>query len=191
MDTRARYEDFREAIETTVENRLVELRTAEHATVVSWDPAKQTMVAQPTSKAAIRKPDGAKEWVQMPQVPDVKIHYTSGNGITFTHPLKEGDEVLLTIGSRSPDVWQQSGGEQQIIDTRLHDLSNAFCVPGFRSDAKALPAVSTISAQVRSDDAQHIIDHNPLTGTTVTSKGTKVAIRSDSVFLNAGDPYAV
>lgn len=189
MDYRSRYEDFREAMETVVESRLVELRTAEHSNVSSWDPQKQTMVAQPTSKALIRKPDGTKEWVQMPQVPDVKVHYASGGGVTFTHPLTDTDEVLLVMASRSPDVWQQSGGDQQIIDTRLHDLSNAFCIPGFRSDPKALPAVSPISGQIRNDAATHVVDHNPLTGTTVTAEGTKVKVTATSVLLVSGDPY--
>ncbi|MFG1302188.1 Gp138 family membrane-puncturing spike protein [Xanthobacter sp. V3C-3] len=189
MDYRTRYEDFREAMETVVEARLVELRTAEHSNVASWDPQKQTMVGQPTSKALLRKPDGTKEWVQMPQVPDVKVHYPSGGGVTFTHPLVEGDEVLLVMASRSPDVWQQSGGDQQIIDTRLHDLSNAFCIPGFKSDPKALPAVSTISGQIRNDAATHVVDHNPLTGTTVTAEGTKVKVTATSVLLVSGDPY--
>ncbi|ABS68877.1 hypothetical protein Xaut_3649 [Xanthobacter versatilis] len=186
MDTRSRYEDLREAIETTVENRLVELRTAEHATVVSWDPVKQTMVAQPTNKALIRKPDGTKEWVQMPQIPDVKIHYPSGNGITVTHPLKEGDEVLLIMASRSPDVWQQSGGDQQIIDTRLHDLSNAFCIPGFKSDAKALENVSPDSTQIRSDDGQTVID---IKGGSVALKAqnTEVQVTNDAATMKKGD----
>lgn len=186
MDSRVRYEDLREAIETMIENRLVELRTAEHATVVSWDPQKQTMVAQPTSKALIRKPDGTKEWVQMPQIPDVKVHYPSGNGITVTHPLKEGDEVLLVMASRSPDVWQQSGGDQQIIDTRLHDLSNAFCIPGFRSDAKALENVSTDSTQIRSDDGQTVIDIKD-GAVALKAQDTEVQAMNDKAIMKKGD----
>jgi len=158
MDSRTRYEDLREAVETMVEGRLAELHTSEHCRIVSWDAQKQTAVLQPTNKALIRKPDGTTEWVLKPQIPDVKVQYPSGNGVTMTFPLKEGDEVLAVMSSRSPDVWQQNGGDQQIIDTRLHDLSNAFCLPGFRSDAKALENVSTDSTQIRSDDGQTVID---------------------------------
>ena len=186
MDYRARYEDFREAIETVVEGRQVEMRTAEHATVVSWDPDKQTMVAQPTNKALIRKPDGTKEWVQMPQIPDIKVHYPSGNGITITYPLKEGDEVLLIMASRSPDVWQQSGGDQQIIDTRLHDLSNAFCIPGFRSDPKALENVSSDSTQIRSDDGQTVIDIKD-GAVTLKAQDTEVQAMNDKAIMKKGD----
>lgn len=191
MDSRARYEHPLEAIETMVEAKINEVHTSEPCTVVSVDFEKQTAVLQPVNKTLVRKPDGTAEWVLKPQIPDVPIQFPHGGGSSTTYPMKPGDEVLASMASRSQDVWQQNGGEQQIVDARVHDLSNAFCMIGFRSNPKALPAVSSISSQVRSDDAQHIIDHNPLTGTTVTSKGTKVAIRSDSVFLNAGDPYAV
>jgi hypothetical protein len=189
MDSRTRYEDFGEAIETTVERKLAELHTSEPCTIVSWDPQTQTAVLQPTNKTLIRKPDGTSEWVQKPQIPDVPLQFPHGGGSSTTYPMKPGDEVLATISSRSQDVWQQNGGDQQIIDARIHDLSNAFAVIGFRSNPKALPAVSTISTQTRNDAATHVVDHNPLTGTTVTAEGTKVKVTATSVLLVSGDPY--
>lgn len=189
MDARTRYEDLREAVETMVESRLAELHTAEPCTIVSVDWDKQTAVLQPTTKAIVRKPDGTTEWVSKPQIPDVPLQFPHGGDSSTTYPLKEGDEVLAVMASRSQDVWQQNGGEQQIIDTRMHDLSNSFCLVGFRSNPEALPSVSTISTQIRSKDGTQVVDHNPMTGTTVTSRGTKVAVTSSSVLLSAGDPY--
>lgn len=185
MDLRTRYEHLQEAIETIVEARLAELHTAEPCTIVSWDPQKQTAVLQPTNKALIRKPDGSTEWVQKPQIPDVKIHFPGGGGLAYTHPLSEGDEVLAVMSSRSPDVWQEAGGEQQIIDTRLHDLSNAFCFPGFRSDAKALPNVSTDSKQIRTEDDQTFIDFKD-GRITVHCHDAKVIVTADSVTMEKG-----
>lgn len=189
MDLRTRGLDWDEAIQTAVESKLAELHTTEPCTVVSVDFEKQTAVLQPVNKALIRKSDGTTEWVKKPQIPDVPLQFPHGGASSTTYPMKEGDEVLAVMSSRSQDVWQQNGGEQQIIDTRLHDLSNAFCMVGFRSNPKALPAVSQISTQVRNENATQVIDHNPMTGTTVTSEGTKVQVTSTSVTMNAGDPY--
>lgn len=185
MDSRSRYEDIREAVETIVEGRLAELHTAEHCTVVSFDASKQTCVLQPTNKAMIRKPDGSTEWVTKPQIPDVKVHFPSGNGLTLTFPIKAGDEVLAVMSSRSPDVWQQSGGEQQIIDTRMHDLSNAFCIPGFRSDKNALSSVSTDSSQLRSDDGQTVIDFKD-GAVALQAQETEVKVTPETATMKRG-----
>lgn len=186
MDVRTRYEDIREAVETIVESRLAELHTAEPCTIVSVDWQKQTAVLQPTTKAIIRKPDGSTEWISKPQIPDVKIHFPSGGGLSLTFPLKEGDEVLAVMASRSPDVWQQNGGEQQIIDTRMHDLSNAFCIPGFRSDKNALSNVSDTSTQLRSDDGKTVFDFKAGT-TSLAVEDAKVVVTSEAATLQKGD----
>lgn len=186
MDSRARIDHVLEAIETMVEGKLAELHTSEHCRVVSYDPQKQTAVLQPTNKALIRQPDGSTEWVSKPQIPDVKVHFPSGGGLTLTFPIQEGDEVLAVMSSRSPDVWQQNGGEQQIVDTRLHDLSNAFCIPGFRSDANALPSVSTESTQIRTDDGETVIDFRD--GTVVLkAQDTTVEARTEKAMMQKGD----
>lgn len=185
MDSRARYENFMEAVETMVEAKLAELHTAEPCAIVSVDYQKQTAVLQPTSKTLVRKPDGSTEWTAKPQIPDVKIHYPGGGGLAVTHPLNQGDEVLAVMASRSPDVWQQSGGEQQIIDARMHDLSNAFCFTGFRSDAKALPNVSPDSKQIRTEDDQTNIDFKG-SQITVQCHDAKVVVTADSVTLEKG-----
>lgn len=186
MDVRTRFQDLQEAIETMIEARLAELHIAEPCTIVSVDYKKQTAVLQPTSKALTRTPDGSTEWVAKPQIPDVKIHYPGGGGLALTHPLKEGDEVLAVMSSRSPDVWQQNGGDQQIIDNRLHDLSNAFCFPGFRSDENALLNVSPDSKQIRTDDDQTNIDFKG-SAITVQCHDAKVIVTADSVTLEKGD----
>ncbi|MDQ0507425.1 Gp138 family membrane-puncturing spike protein [Xanthobacter agilis] len=186
MDSRTRYEDIREAVETIVESRLAELHTAEPCTIVKMNWETQTADLQPTTKSIIRKPDGTTEWIFKPVIPDVKVHFPSGGGLSLTFPLKEGDEVLAVMASRSPDVWQQNGGEQQIIDTRMHDLSNAFCIPGFRSDKNALSDVSETSTQLRSDDGKTVFDFKSGTA-SLTVEDASVTITTESATLQKGD----
>lgn len=190
MDVRTRYEDTREAVETMVEARLAELHTAEPCTIVSVDWKKQTAVLQPTTKAMVRKPDGTTEWISKPRIPDVKIHFPSGGGLSLTFPLKEGDEVLAVMASRSPDMWQQAGGQQQIIDARMHDLSNAFCIPGFRSDKNALANVSQDSTQLRSDDGKTVFDIKAGTA-ALAVEDAKVMITAEAATLQKGDTKVI
>jgi len=186
MDTRTRFQDVQEAVETAVEARLVELHTGGYAKVVSVNWEKQTAVLQPTNKAVVRKPDGTTEWVDLPQIPDAPIHFPSGGGVTMTFGLKEGDEVYYSVASRSPDVWFQNGGEQQIIDSRLHDLSHAACFPGFRSNPNALTNVSTDSTQIRSDDGQTVIDIKD-GAVALKAQDTEVQAMNDKATMKKGD----
>lgn len=191
MDFRTRTDDLDEAVLTAVEGRLSELHLSMPCSIVSRDLEKQTCVLQPLLKARIRKPDGTQEWKSYPQIQDVKMQWPAGGDVTMTFPVQPGDEVLAVFTTRSPDAWQQQGGEQQVMDARVHDLSNATALLGFKSDPKTLKGVSSISTQIRSRNSQQVVDVNPLTGTTVRSKGSTVTVQEAGVVLNAGDPYVV
>lgn len=186
MDSRTRYEDLDEAISAIVEAKLSQITTSVPCEVVSVDLAKQTVVLQPTVKARVNKPDGTSEWMALPQIPDVPIHFPSGGGVSMTFPIKKGDEALAVISSRSQDAWQQNGGVQPQVDLRSHDLSNAFAFVGFKSNGKALENVSSASTQIRSDDGKQVVDMHPSSGLTLTSEGTSIAIGKDGVDITAG-----
>lgn len=186
MDQRTRYEDLDEAIQTIVEAKLAHLQTSVPCTIVSVNQAKQTCVLQPVTKSVVRNPDGTQKWVSLPQIPDVPLHFPSGGGVTMTFPVKAGDEALAVISSRNYDAWHQNGGEQQQVDLRGHDLSNAFAFVGFKSNPKALSDVSSTSTQIRSDDGKHVVDLHPSNGLTLKSEGTSIAISKDGVDITAG-----
>ncbi|MFG1399822.1 Gp138 family membrane-puncturing spike protein [Roseixanthobacter pseudopolyaromaticivorans] len=159
MDQRTRFDvDLDEAIQTAIDGRMAELHTAVPVKIVSVDYQKQTCVVQPTVKACVRKPDGSQEWISLPQIQDAPLHFPRGGGVSMTFPVAVGDEGLAIISSRSQDAWQQSGGEQQQIDNRGHDLSNAFVMVGFRSNPNALANVPSDSVQIRSADGNTLID---------------------------------
>lgn len=169
MDARTRLDGLDEAIQTAIDARVSSIHTAVPCTIVSVDMASQTCVLQPTLKARIQKPDGSLEWVSYPQITDAPLHFPSGGSVSITFPVQAGDEALAIIPDRSPDAWQQSGGEQQLVDVRMHDLSSAFALVGFRSSPRALQDVSSESVQIRSDDGNTLIS---LKGDEVTVKAT-------------------
>lgn len=188
MDIRTRYEDDLEAVNAAIEAKLSELHTAVPIKIVSVDRAKQTAVVQPLIKSVIRKADGTQEWVSMPEVHDAPLHFPQGGGVTMTFPVKEGDEGLMIVASRSQDIWQQSGGEQQQIDLRTHDLSNGFVLVGFKSNgnAAALTNVSGDSTEIRSTDGKTSISIKPGGGLTLTQDGVSMSMTSSGVDFTGG-----
>lgn len=194
MDTRTRYLGneagaMEEAIRTIVESEVAGLYTHVPFKVVSVDFSKKppTLVAQPTIKARIRQPDGTQAWVALPQVPDVPIHFQGGGGVSVTFPVKAGDEGLLMISNRSIDAFHQSGGEQQQMELRPHDLSNAYALVGTRTQATALDSVSDQSTQIRTDDGNHVVDLHPSNGLSLSSsQGINLTVGGVSLALTSG-----
>lgn len=183
MDIRSRFDDGTETIAAALRGLQASIMTAVPCTIVSVDFAKQTCTLQPTVKAAIRKPDGSQEWQTLPVIPDAPLHFPGGGGVSMTFPVKAGDEALAIISSRPIDGWHQSGGEQQQTSTRMHDLSDAFALVGFRSNPKALPNVSSDSVHIRSDDGTSSIALHPTSGVSInTPAAVNIAAAGDLNF---------
>lgn len=169
MDIRERWQSTEETIRAAIEGALANLWTAVPVTINSYDPAKQTVSAQPTVKGIVRKPDGTTEHVNLPLLQDCPVHFPSGGGATMTFPIKAGDEGLAIIASRSIDAWHQSGDVQRQTDARMHDLSDAMILVGFKSNPKALQNVSADAVQMRSDDGAHVVELHPSNGLKLAS----------------------
>ncbi|MFW8450019.1 Gp138 family membrane-puncturing spike protein, partial [Klebsiella pneumoniae] len=69
---------------------------------------------------------GAQVSVNLPLLVDVPVVFPRGGGCTLTFPVKPGDECLVIFADRCIDFWWQSGGIQEPVDERMHDLSDAF-----------------------------------------------------------------
>ncbi len=114
--------------------------------------------------------DGKKTNVPYPLIDDVPIHHHGGGKNVHTMPYAKGDEILAIMPSRPIDTWHQNGGtENNPIDARLHHLSDAMTLRGFRSDPRKIKNVSNESAQNRSEDGKHTHDVHPVTGITTKS----------------------
>lgn len=109
-------------------------------------------------------PDGTQKFVDLPLIPEAPIQFPSGGGATFTHPIKEGDEGIYIVASRSIEQWMQQGDAQPQADTRMHSLSDGWYIPGSRSNPRKLKNVSTTAAQLRSDDGKHFSELHPKDG---------------------------
>lgn len=174
--------------------------TALPATVESYNPAAQTITAQPTIQLE-RYPRAGGDPVPLdfPVIPDIPVIFPGGSGYTLTFPLTKGDEVLLVFASRCIDAWWKLGTQNQKsqpqTESRMHDLSDAFAIPGPRNQTRMLnPAPSGSSVQLRSDDGQatieiaanHVININAQGNVNVNSQGT-ATVKAPTINLqNAG-----
>lgn len=142
-----------EADRRMLDHHAAKTRVAIPAKVVSFNATKQTIVAQPLIREKIiDRSTGSIQWIQLPPILDVPVQFDRGGNFVLTVPIQAGDEVLLVFNDMSIDSWWASGGIQNWIDRRRHDLSDAVAIPGIASVPKAISNFSTNSAELRTLD---------------------------------------
>lgn len=104
---------------------LLETHTSCPAEVVEWDKETRTITAQPVLQRKTKSGD----LKTLPPIPRVPIMYPGGDEWEIFWPMAPGDEVLLLVSERSVDKWLKTGGIVDPEDPRIHDLSDAFCIP--------------------------------------------------------------
>ncbi|MGI8773189.1 MAG: Gp138 family membrane-puncturing spike protein [Acidobacteriaceae bacterium] len=140
------------------------VRVALPGIVQSFDAAKQTV----TVRLAVREvmlttqetpylPDSLTH-VEMPLLEEVPIFLPRAGGFTLTMPIAAGDECEIVFSDMDFQAWWQSGGVQNQIANRRHDLSDAIAHFGPWSQPRVLGNYSTASAQLRSDDGTVAVD---------------------------------
>ncbi|CAJ0719372.1 hypothetical protein LMG6871_02822 [Ralstonia edaphis] len=131
--------------------------------IQSFNAGAVTATVQLAIKGIVHAPDGSAQFVNLPLLVDVPVHFPRGGGCTLTFPVAKDDECLVVFAARCIDGWWQSGGVQAPMDPRVHDLSDGFAFVGFFSQATKIGGISTASAQLRSNDGATYIDLNPAT----------------------------
>lgn len=155
--------DPNELLDQLVTGRLAGLWTALPGIVQSFDPAALTCEVQPAIQGKQRNEDGSIKVVNLPILLDCPVVFPHAGGCSLTFPIKPGDECLVVFSARAIDLWWQSGGVQPPVETRMHDLSDGFVIPGPYSQPKVIPEVSTEYVELRNDTRQAWIAIHPET----------------------------
>ncbi|MDB6367846.1 phage baseplate assembly protein V [Photorhabdus bodei] len=129
--------------------------------IQSFNADAVTITAQPAIRWKIRQKDGELESVSLPLLVDVPVIFPRGGGVTLTFPIRAGDECLVVFADRCIDYWWQSGGVQEPVDPRQHNLSDGFALIGPQSQQQKIANISTHTAQLRSDDGAAYIELDP------------------------------
>lgn len=175
-DFREYLSDHEELLRTMQDSLQSNLWTALPGIVQKVNLGALTVEVQPAIQGVVMKPDGTKQYVNLPVLPDVPIIFPRGGGYSMTFPVAVGDECLVVFASRCIDSWWQSGGIQKPYEPRKHDLSDGFAIIGPYSQAKKISSVSAATVQVRSDDGSIFLEVDKTSGTIRAVAPTKVQL---------------
>ena len=139
-------------------NNSAQLRVAIPAIIESFDAGKQTVSVQPAITENIQVGEEATKAMKLPILTDIPICFPRAGGYSITLPIKKGDECLLVFADMCIDGWWQSGGVQDQMETRRHDLSDAFAIIGTTSQPRKVADYSTENMQIRTDDCNIVIE---------------------------------
>lgn len=152
MRPNERVDDLLNAVRSALDGFQPNLWTALPGVVDSVDLEKGTCSVQPAIKSQVTSKDGSRSWVELPLLVDVPIQFMGGGGFVMTFPFAAGDEGLVVFACRCIDSWWQSGGVQTQAELRMHDLSDGFFVPGFRSQPKKITNINPDYPEWRNAD---------------------------------------
>lgn len=165
--------------ENKARSRAIKTRVASPGIIQSFDSTTQTVSVQ----LAIREKrynDGEETWEDVPLLVDVPVVFPRAGGYLLTLPIAPGDECLVIFGDNCMDAWWQSGGVQNQIDCRRHDLSDGYAIPGPWSQPRVIPNYSTKSTQLRTENGEAYIE---LSGNAINLVGGVITIQGSSVVI--------
>lgn len=177
--------NIRELVGDPLENDLIafhnnqaQIWTAIPGIIQSFNDSHMTCVVQPAIQAKRFMPDGSVKNISLPLLLDCPVQFPAGGGCTLTFPVVKGDECLVVFSSRCIDAWWQSGGVQPQAELRMHDLSDGFVMLGFRSVPNVISAISTTSAQLRTDDGAAYVGVNSATHEVTINTSAAVTVNA-------------
>ena len=160
-----------------------DIRVCSPGIIQSFDPDALTCVVQ----LAIREKlniTGKISSVDVPPLLDVPVQIVGTADYFITFPIVEGTECLVVFGDNCMDAWWQSGGIQEQLEKRRHDLSDAFAIIGPRSQVNLFTDYSTTDVQLRNKSGAAVVGIAPSNVINITTTGN-VNIGSGNVIINS------
>lgn len=130
------------------------LHVATPGIIERFDPERRTADIQPVIREQWMV-EGEIEHHPLPLLLDVPVFFPAAGGYQITLPVQAGDECLVVFADRCIDAWFQSGGIQNQMEIREHDLSDGFAFVGFSSlpRATAIPSPEGLTLAHQSGSA--------------------------------------
>lgn len=159
----------------------IDLRVAAPGIIQSVDYVRQTCSVQLALREKLNF-DGNPQWVEIPELADVPFFIYSGGGYCLTLPVKAGDDCLVIFADSCIDAWWQSGGLQNQIERRRHDLSDGFALVGFRSQPQVVSNYAADTLQLRNAAGDACIE---IAGNTINIRAAGgVNVNGSTIKLN-------
>lgn len=160
-----------EAMGDESEQRIMELvklnlRVCLPCIVDKVDTVQQTVDVQPLIREQQLDENNKPAYINYPLLINVPIVFPCAGDYAITLPVQKGDECLVIFSDLSYDNWWVSGGVQNPVEQRRHDLSDGFAVFGLRNQRKRLSDYSGNKLKLYNIKAG--------TGIEVDSEGVKI-----------------
>lgn len=163
------------------------LRVAAPGIIQSFDATTQTATVQLAIREKINI-DGDLSWEEIPELVDVPVYMPRAGNFVLTMPVTDGDECLVVFGDNCMDAWWQSGGIQNQVDRRRHDLSDGYALVGIWSQPRKVSGYSTAAAQLRNLDGDVKVE---ITDSAVNIKADVVTIDVQTLLYLNGNNRAI
>lgn len=150
----------------------INLRVAMPGLIQLFNTDTQTATVQLAIRERINI-NGTPEWTDIPLLVDVPILFPRAGGYSITFPVQQGDECLVVFADCCYDAFWQSGGIQNQVDRRRHDLSDGLAIITKISQPGRLTGVSTDSLQIRNDAGTAVIE---IAGSTININAGNINI---------------
>lgn len=164
------------------ESASSKIRVAMPGIIQEFDPATQTATVQLAIREKVINSSGESSMMEIPMLLDVPIVFPKAGGFSVTFPVKKGDECLVVFGDMCIDAWWQSGGVQNQVETRRHDLSDGFAIMGVSSVPNAVSNYSTNSVQMRNKSGSTFVE---VTEGDVNVKASNVNVNASNATITA------
>jgi hypothetical protein len=188
-----RITDEQEVLEKKLEKVSTRIRVACPGIIQSFDSTKQTVTVRLAIREKISLAGSPYEDTEIPILQEVPIYMPRAGNFVLTMPVTVGDECLVVFGDNCIDSWWQSGGVQNQLDNRRHDLSDGFAIIGPWSQPRKISNYSVDSAVLRNLNNDSYVevrdnDINIITPIKVTiTAGGEVEVNAPTVDVNATD----
>lgn len=154
-----------------------ELRVSSPGIIESFNPQKQTVSVRIALREKVNK-NGDVTWMEIPILQEVPIFMPRAGGYLVTFPIRKGDECLVVFGDCCMDAWWQSGGVQNQIERRRHDLSDAYAIIGIWSQPRVVYGYSTNSTQLRNESGSAYVE---IQGDNINLVGNKLSMKFNDI----------
>jgi hypothetical protein len=142
--TLARNPELSNLFERIFREKSKSLHVAMPGQVVAYNvnDTPQTVDVRPCVDHTITVEDREKDETY-PVILGVPLMFPGSGLYRLTFPIAVNDYVLLVFADRSTDEFLANGGVNVPMDLRIHNISDAFAIPGVTPTPNALANVST------------------------------------------------
>lgn len=125
-----------QSIKKLIDGLMFKVHVAVPGIVQSYDKNSQTVEVQPALTERTLTPENNVKYIKYPLLVNVPVLFPQASNCSITFPIQKGDECLVIFSDLALDTWWQSGGVQNPVEVRRHDLSDGIAIFGLKNQKK-------------------------------------------------------